>query len=88
MSAKELFKELGYECDISCDGILYSKYKDLPNGGVAHCYIDFDKVNKIVEKDESQAGFGQKHYNSKITLEELQAINKQVEELWGDNNEN
>lgn len=87
MSAKELFEELGYECDVGCDGILYSQYIDLPNGGVASCQISFDKVNKIIEKDVSQAGFSMKHYNSKITLEELKAINKQVEEL-GWNNEN
>lgn len=85
MNAKEMFEKLGYACDEGCDSITYSKYIDLKNGGVAHCYIDFDKVNKIVEKDKSEAGFSHKHYNSKITLEELQAINQQVKELgWLD----
>ena len=81
MSAKETFEELGYECDVSCDGILYSKYVDLPNGNVANSQIEFDNVDKIVEKYVSQAGFSMKFYNSKITLDELKAINKQVEEL-------
>lgn len=81
MTAREMFKVLGYECDVGCDGILYSKYMDLPNGDFAHCQIHFDKVEKRIEKDVSQAGFSMKHYHSEITLEELEAINKQVEEL-------
>ena len=85
MKAKEMFKKLGYECDISCDGILYSQYIDLPNGDVANCQIHFDKVDKIVEKDVRQAGFSMKHYNSRITFEDLKAINQQVKELNWDN---
>lgn len=85
MKAKEMFKKLGYECDVGCDGILYSQYIDLPNGDVANCQIHFDKVDKIVEKDVSQAGFSMKHYNSRITFEELKAINQQVKELNWDN---
>lgn len=85
MTAKEMFEKLGYECDVGCDGISYSQYIDLPNGDVANCQIDFDKVNKTVDKKVVQAGFGTKHYPSRITFEELKAINKQIEELGWDN---
>ena len=86
MTAKEMFEKLGYECDVGCDGILYSQYIDIPNGDVANCQIDFDKVNKTVEKKVVQAGFGTKRYRTIINIEELKAINKQIEEL-GWNNE-
>lgn len=79
-TAKEMFEELGYECDIGSDGILYAKYIDLKDD-VAICHIDFDKVNKTIEKDVSRAMFDVKHYNSKITLVEYMAIHKQMEEL-------
>lgn len=85
MTAKEMFEKLGYSCDVSYEGILYSQYIDLPNGDVANCQIDFDKVQKIVEKEVRQAGFSMEHYNSRITFEELKAINKQIEELGWDN---
>ena len=80
MTAKEMFEKIGYACDVSYDGILYSKYVD-ENGCVNLKQIDFDKTNKTVEKSVSKAGFDMKYWNSKITLKELQAINKQVEEL-------
>jgi hypothetical protein len=80
MSAKEMFEKLGYARDESYDGILYSKYVD-ENESVNLWQIDFDKVNKTVEKSVSKAGFDMKYWNSKITSEELKAINKQVEEL-------
>lgn len=85
MNAKEMFEKLGYECDIGSDGILYSKYIDLKNGDIAICHINFDKVDKTIEKDVSGAMFSMKHYNSKITLEELKAIQQQLKELeWLD----
>ena len=85
MKAKDMFEKLGYACDVSYEGILYSQYIDLPNGNVANCQIDFDKVQKTVEKEVRQAGFGMEHYNSRITFEELKAINQQVKELNWDN---
>ena len=80
MSAKEMFEELGYARDESYEGILYSKYVD-ENESVNLWQIDFDKVNKTVEKSVSKAGFDMKYWNSEITSEELKAINKQIEEL-------
>ena len=84
-SAREMFEELGYECDVSCDGILYSKYIDSERCGVEQHSISFDKVDKTIEKYVGEAGFSQKDYRAYINLKELQAINKQVEELhWND----
>lgn len=80
-SARELFEELGYECDESCDGILYAKYIDSDRCGVEQRSISFDKVDKTVEKYVGEAGFSHKYYRAYINLKELQAINKQVEEL-------
>ena len=80
MRAKEMFEELEYACDESYDGILYSKYVD-ENGYVNLWQIDFDKVNKTVEKSVSKAGFDMKYWNSKITLKEIKAINQQCKEL-------
>lgn len=77
MSAKEMFEELGYECDD------YSKYKLMPHNiqdklfaicvyqksGREIAFFHNTKTIELVLPDEE------------ITLQELQAINKQVEEL-------
>ena len=80
-SARELFEELGYECDESCDGILYEKYIDSDRCGVEQHSISFDKEDKTVEKYVGEAGFSKKNYRAYINLEELQAINQQINEL-------
>ena len=80
-NAKEMFKNLGYECDESCDGILYAKYIDSDRCVLEQHSISFDKTCKTVEKYVVEAGFSHKYYRAYITFEELQAINKQVEEL-------
>lgn len=81
-SARELFSELGYECDESFDiSILYAKYIDSDRCGVEQHLISFDKVDKTVEKYIVEAGFGCKYYGAYINLKELQAINQQVSEL-------
>lgn len=81
MRAAEMFDKLGYERDESCDEILYSKYIDSDRCGVEQHSISFDKENKTVEKYVREAGFSHKCYRAYINLKELQAINKQVEEL-------
>lgn len=81
MTAKEMFKDLGYECDVSCDGILYAKYIDSDKCGVEQHSISFGREDKTIEKYVGDAGFSHKYYRAYITLKELQAINKQVEEL-------
>lgn len=84
-SAKELFKELGYECDESCDGILYEKYIDSDRCGVEQHSISFDKIDKTVEKYVGEAGFSKKSYRAYINLKELQAIIQQINELGWNN---
>ncbi len=80
-SARELFEELGYECDESYDGILYAKYIDSDRCGVEQHSISFDKVDKTVEKYIGEAGFSRKYYGAYINFKELQAINQQISEL-------
>lgn len=43
-------------------------------------YISFHKIFKYIEMDDWTGNF-------QLSMQELQAINKQVEELWGVNNE-
>ena len=74
-SAREMFEELGYECDKSCDGILYSKYI----GDILY-QIDFDNCNKWVKKQRIKELF-EPSESAYIDIKELQAINKQIEEL-------
>lgn len=82
-SAIEIFEELGYECDISCEGILYSKFITKENKDIL-LKIDFDNCSKKIKKVASPEIF-KPDVPSSITLQELQAINQQVEELgWLD----
>ena len=79
MSAKEMFKKLGYDCDEGCDGILYSKWVN----EIATDYeiqIIFEKNPICFRKTRTKGVFNLSRPDD-ITLEELQAINKQVEEL-------
>ena len=74
MSAKEMFEKLGYEQKIGVDFILYvldsEETKDL------QYYIEFETDVKTIIIDTNRKGF-----INDITIKELQAINKQVEEL-------
>lgn len=77
MTAKELFEEIGYEeitevVSLSCVKC-YINYKSLNI-----IYFDYDKT---VEKHAGEAGFSHKYYRVHINSKELQAINKQIEEL-------
>lgn len=72
-SAKEMFEKLGYEQHKSRYEITYNmanlKYID------DYRYIAFDKESKTIEVDDSST---EPFY---LQIEELKAINKQVEEL-------
>lgn len=73
MSAIEMFKKLGYEYSrlLSDDGRIYYEHKN--NNNQPSNFIMFDLEYKVISND------------CDITLEELQAINKQIEELhWND----
>lgn len=69
MSAKEMFEQLGYEYSklLSDDERIYYEHKN--NNNQPSNFILFDLDYKIISND------------CDITLEELQAINKQIEEL-------
>ena len=86
-SAKEMFEELGYACDEGCDGFLYSKWVEeiVDNGGIImptdfNIQINIEKKPFSVMKTKTKEFFNDSK-PIEITLEELQAINKQVEEL-------
>ena len=67
MSAKEMFEKLGYEYELTEDNVI--EYWKNVNG--INYEIDFDlDIKKLSIL-----------WNNNITLKELQAINKQVEEL-------
>ena len=69
MTAKEMFEELGYEYSklLSDDERIYYEHKN--NNNQPSNFISFDLDYKSISNDYD------------ITLQELQAINKQIEEL-------
>ena len=80
MSAKEMFEKLGYETLF----LPYDYHKEYKNG--REIFISFDTKKKTVAK--GKCGFVVEPMDLKditITMSELKAINKQVEELgWLD----
>lgn len=78
MSAKEMFEELGYnEFYKHKTYMFYVKpLKENPNYENDYIHLEFDFKNKTFVKT-----YGDDNSVYEITLEELQAINKQVEEL-------
>ena len=70
-TAKEMFEELGYEQQTKNDVIYYFKKIHIPKSDIVY------SINFIIDTKEI-------FISKNIDLEELKAINKQVEELWGD----
>lgn len=79
--ASKKFRELGYECDRSCDGILYSKYE-----GDVLIQIHFEKHPISFSKSKSVAVFGPSK-PADITVEEMEAIIMQIKEYQEELNE-
>ncbi len=71
MSAKEMFEKLGYEYKNYAGYISYQK--ELNDSNVY--FISFDPKNKTVTKHQMSDKY------LRITINELQAINKQISEL-------
>lgn len=71
MSAKEMFEELGYKQKIQNDVIYYFKEINIPKryGSTIFYHINFILKDKEI------------FISKNLSLEELKAINKQVEEL-------
>lgn len=81
MSAKEMFEKLGHELiEDSKSYLRYADYFDKKNKYQGGEMIDFDKKNKKFRLTRKSCQ-GNVHFKYG-TLKELQAINKQVEELW------
>lgn len=74
-TADEMFEELGYETSEKLkNGIVYLKEEE--DEDIEISFIDYDDYGKTVEVDK---------FSNLITMQELQAINKKVEELgWLD----
>ena len=73
MDARGMFDELGYEYSklLSDDGRIYYEHKN--NNNQSSNFIMFDLEYKVISND------------CDITFKELQAINKQIEELhWNE----
>lgn len=82
MTAKEMFEKLGYETDNHEDYIVYWKLAQRQMPNFYHLQneiqIEFNFCYKTIEKRTTRPSYEE---DTIITLEELQAINKQVEEL-------
>ena len=70
MEAKEMFEKLGYKREYRISYIKYYKEVEQCCGDLVEIQIWFYQIDKCFEKNREV-----------ITMEELQAINKQVEEL-------
>lgn len=80
MSAKDLFQKLNYfqSSEDEEDELVYNLHsEDVEN----YRYISFHKIFKYIEMDDWTGNF-------QLSMQELQAINKQVEELGGNNDNN
>lgn len=77
MKAKEMFEKLGYKQDIyNNSAYQVIKYYNDKHTSILFCIDNKNFTNKSIEKEGNEP---------LITLEELQAINKQVEELgWNE----
>ncbi len=78
MSAKEMFEQLGYKLIRNCEFYLFYEKALKENAEYENDYlhISFEKQDKEVIKT-----YGDDNSPEAITMRELQAINKQIEEL-------
>ena len=76
MSAREQFEKLNYfqSSEDNEDELVYNlNSEDIEN----YRYISFHKIFKYIEMDDWTGTF-------QLSTVELKAINKQIEELWGE----
>lgn len=80
MTADEMFKELGYEKKETEDNICYTKFKD--EDKIAYViYISFYTELKNFAKFYIKSNSPYEDEIADISMKELRAINKKVEEL-------
>lgn len=81
-NAKEMFEQLGYKLDEQEDYLIYWKIAKEQQSNRYYrqneIQIEFNLTYKTIEKREL---FNTDENSNIITLRELQAINKQIEEL-------
>lgn len=79
MSAKEMFEELGYKLEQNEWNLKYIKEIEVNQFWTSPITISFQLMNdnKFYKYDDDMLAIP-------INMNELKAINKQVEELWGD----
>lgn len=73
MSAKEMFEELGYEQEKIGEQLIYSKINEKTE-------VEYQFIFYLDDKT-FEAATDSSFYVNDINMQELQAINKQVEEL-------
>ena len=78
MSAKEMFEELGYKELIKHKTYMFyiKELRENPEYENDYIHLEFDFIDKTMCKS-----YGDDNSVYEITLEELKAINKQIEEL-------
>lgn len=74
MTAKEMFEKLGYTKQSSFIASIIYKNENTKS------IITFNTKKKFVHKGSLDEEHD--HFYTNITLDELKAINKQIEELW------
>ena len=80
-SAKEMFEALGYKLYKHKTYMFYEKaLKKRPEYENDYYHLEFNFVSETINKS-----YGDDNTTADITLDELQAINKQIEELGWDN---
>lgn len=78
MKAKEMFEKLGYELYPNVkDGISYKMKWEISST----CWVDFDFIDKTIDVYITSDSPFEQSKPDRISLDLLQAINKQVEEL-------
>ena len=80
-SAREMFEELGYKIANDCEYYIFYEKPIVENPEYENDYlhISFEKKDKTFIKI-----YGDDNTVEAITMKELKAINKQVEELWNE----
>ena len=78
MTAKEMFKKLGYTMLYEFDTYMFYEkpLKEKPTYEKDYVHLEFNLIEKTINKT-----YGDDNSVSDITLDELKAINKQIEEL-------
>lgn len=86
ITADEMFKELGFEKSKNAKTLFYTQKIKAPNYTERTIVIsDFSKTFEGIFTQTNIGGKGTEHFPLCMTMQELKAINKKVEELgWNE----